>query len=206
MTEVYILFGASLAVMFLAIVTLYVVVSYHKTLARQRELEAEVASLRAKGSEEARKLILNAQLQATEVIKNAEVKAQELINASEIFSKEYKEKFQLSLEQETNKMLSNMSKNISTQVDNEINALHKAMIVETAKVRESVGKSITEAYAGAQAQVEEYKKAAIERVNSSIFEIVSAASKKVLKEGLTRAQQEKLVLRALEEAKRQNVF
>jgi len=97
MSEVYILFGASVAVMFLAIVTLYVVVNYHKTLKRQRELEGEVATLRAKGSEEARKLILNAQLQATEVIKNAEVKAQELINASEIFSKEYKQSFQAGL-------------------------------------------------------------------------------------------------------------
>lgn len=206
MTEVYVLFGASVAVMFLAIATLYVVVSYHKTLKRQRELELEIAELRSQGSQEARKLILNAQMQATEVIKNAEVKAQELINASEIFSKEYKEKFRLSLEQETNKMLTNMSKAISAQVDNEIGALHKAMIEQTAKVRESVGKGISDAYAGAQAQVEEYKKAAIERINSSILELVSTISKKVLKESVSRAQQEKLVLKALEEAKRQNVF
>ena len=206
MSEVYILFGASVAVMFLAIVTLYVVVNYHKTLKRQRELEGEVATLRAKGSEEARKLILNAQLQATEVIKNAEVKAQELINASEIFSKEYKQSFQAGLEQETNKMLLSMSKSISSQVDSEVNALHKAMTIETAKVSESVGRSITAAYAQAQAQVDEYKKAMMEKVNASIFDIISTGSKKFLKETISPKEQQKLVMKALEEAKNQNVF
>jgi F0F1-type ATP synthase membrane subunit b/b' len=195
MTEVYILFGASVAVMFLAIVTLYVVVSYHKTLKRERKLEEEIKAMRAAGSEEARRVILNAQVQATEVIKNAQLKAQELINASEIFSKEYKQSFQTILERETNKMLSTMSQNINSQIDTEVKNLHGAF-----------DKALTGALSKAQTQVEEYKKAVMERVGTAVFALIQSVAKKTLKESLSREQHEKLIIKALEEAKKQNVF
>ncbi len=195
MSEVYVLFGASVAVMLLAIVTFFVVVNYHKTLKKQRELEEEVKRLRAEGSEEARKIILNAQVQATEVIKGAQLKAQELIQASEIFSGEYKQNFQVTFERETNKMLSNMSQSINAQVNAEVGQLHSTF-----------AKNMAQALAQAQSQVEEYKKVMLDRVNSAALIIVQSIAKKVLKEGLDQEKEKKLILKALEEAKRENVL
>ncbi len=190
-----IFFAASVSVAFLAIVTLYVVVNYYKTLKRERDLEEEVRKMRASGSEEARKIILNAQIQATEVIKNAQLKAQELINASDIFSKEYKQKFQLVIERELNKILSGASQAISSQAS-----------VEMANLHSMFEKNLSLLTAQAQAQAEEYKKAMMERVNNAVFAIVNQVAKKVLKESLDRKQHEKLIIKALEEAKRQNVL
>lgn len=195
MTEVYILFGASVAVMFLAIVTLFVVVNYHKTLQKQRALEEEVKLLRSQGSEEARKIIFNAHTQATEVIKGAELKAQELLRASDIFSKEYKQSFQASIQNETNKMLVNMSQTVSSQVDAEVKQIHG-----------SFEKTMNSLLAQAEANIEEYKKVMLQRVNSAIFSIVQSVVKKSLKESLSREQHEKIIIKALEEAKKQNVL
>jgi F0F1-type ATP synthase membrane subunit b/b' len=195
MGDVYILFGSAVAVMFLALVTLFVVVSYFKTLKRERELEEEVKLMRSQGSEEARKLILNAQVQATEVIKNAQLKAQELINASEIFSKEYRQNFQAGFKEEIIKMLSSMSKTINSQVEAEVKGFHGTF-------ESSMAATLKEA----QTEIEGYKKMMFERVNSAIFAIVDNVTKKVLKESLSREQHERAITKALEEAKKQNVF
>lgn len=195
MSEVYILFGASVAVMFLAIVTFFVVVNYHKALKRQRELEEEVKKLHEAGSEEARKIILNAQLKATEVIKSAQIKAQELLQASEIFSKEYKNTFQATLKAETAKMLTSMSEAINAQVNTEMQALHNTF-----------AKTMETAMAQAQKQVEEYKKVMLERINEGALKIVQSVAKKVLKEGLGQEKEKRLIIKALEEAKKENVF
>lgn len=202
MPEVYVLFGASVAVAFFAIVTFFVVVSYHKALKRQRELESEVEKLKASGSEAGRAIISAAQIKANEIITSSQIKGQEIIKASDIFSEKFKTGFQTKLTE----VLSNISQTINTEVQNEMQKFRAAVTEETSKVKDSLSAGMKVAYEKAQEEVNKYKIEMMARVNSVIYGIVEDAAKKSLGASLTREQHEKVILKALEEAKKQNVF
>ena len=224
MNDVLILFAAAVAVLLLGIITFFVVLSYHKALKEQRRLEAELEKVKTTGSAEANKIIANAQENATAVIRNAQLKAQEIVKSGDIFSAEYKQKFQASLlelvelekkqyqqiavkvQEDSNKMLSSMSQGLNQQVQIEMKGFHSVMSQETTKVRDALSEGIKGAYSEVHAQVEQYKNQMITQVNSAMFKIVSDATKKSLGEALSREQHEKIIVKALEEAKKQNVF
>lgn len=224
MSEVYILFGAALAVGFFAVVTFFVVVSYHKAITERKKLEDELAQAKLGKGAYFDQVLLTAQNQSREIVKNAELKAQELIKTSEIFSLEFKKNFQSGLtellelekslyrqtatdvQQESNKTLLKISEVLNGQLNSEMKAFHEAMVQETTRTRDSLNKSIREVYQAAQIEVQNYKKQMIERVNSSVFLMVQEASKKSIGAVLTKEQHEKIILKALEGAKEQNVF
>jgi hypothetical protein len=221
---IIILFAASIAVLLLGIVTFTVVLSYHKALKEQRRLSEELEKVKSTGSAEANKIIADAQENANAVIRNSQLKAQEIVKSGDIFSQEYKQKFQASLLQlielekkqyeqiatgvqaESTKMLAAMSSGLNTQVESEMKTFHTTMTQETSKVRDALSKGIQGAYREVHSQVEEYKAQMIAQVNSVMFKIVSDATKKSLGEALSREQHEKIIVKALEEAKKQNVF
>ncbi len=213
MSEVYILFGATLAVAFFAVATFIVVVSYHKSLKRQRELEVELEKLKESGNEAARAIIAQAQTKANEIVASAQIKSQEIVRAGEIFSSDFKAKFQADLsqvpvliQQESGKMLSNISNNIGSQFESEMKVFHDTVIAETSKIKDSLSAGMKVAYEKAQTEVDEYKKQMMDRINSSILVIVEDAAKKALGASLSREEHEKIILKALDEAKKQNVF
>jgi len=219
-----IFFAASVAVLLLGLVTFFVVVSYYKALKEQRRLERELEIARSSGTAEANKIIAEAQSNATAIIRNAHLKAQEIIQSGDIFSKEYKQNFQASLmqilelekkqyqqiaanvESESGKVLSEMSTGLKTQVSSEMKEFHNAMTSETAKVQDALSKGVQGAYREVQKQVEGYRNQMIMEVNSKIWKVVSDATKKSIGEALSREQHEKIIVKALEEAKKQNVF
>lgn len=190
-----IFFGASVAVCLLAIVTFFVVVSYHKAVKRQRELEEELNKLKLEGSTEVNRILLDAQSKAAEIIKNAQIKSQEFMNTSQIFSDDFRSKFQQSLTTGTAQVLSNVTKDISTQIQGEMKSFAQAL-----------SQSMQKAVAVAEGELLEYKKHAIEELDSKIFKLVEDTTKKTIAKTLTRSEHEKLVIKALEEAKKQNVF
>jgi len=224
MPEVYILFGASVAVAFFAIVTFFVVLSYHRALGEKKKLEEELSQIKVGRGASLDQIMLTAQNQAREIIKNAELKSQEVVRSSEIFSLEFKKNFQTGLlellelekslyrqtatdvQQESNRTLLKMSEVLNGQLDNEMKAFHGAMVDETTRTRDSLNKSIREVYQNAQTEVQNYKSQMMARVNSAVFAIVQDASKKSLGVILTKEQHEKAILKALEEAKAKNVF
>lgn len=190
-----IFFGASVAVSMFAIVTFFVVVSYHKALRRQKQLEDELNSLRLHGSAEVNKILLDAQAKAAEIIKDAQLKSQEFINTSSVFGNEFREKFQNNLLDGTNKIISNVSKDISSQVGAEVKVFGQALNASLSKMLED-----------SKIEIENYKKNAMEDVNKKIFNIVADTVKKSIGKTLTKQEHEKLVMQALEEAKKKNVF
>lgn len=202
MSEVYILFGASVAVAFFAIVTFFVVVSYHKALKRQRELESELEKIKAMGTEASRAIISAAQIKANEIITSSQIKGQEIIKASDLFSEDFKSSFQSKLTQE----LSGVSQTINSEVEVEMQKFRSTVTAETGKVKDSLSAGMKVAYERAQEEVNRYKQEMMARVNQAIFGIVEDAAKKSLGASLTRDQHEKVILKALEEAKKQNVF
>lgn len=190
-----IFFGASVAVCLLAIVTFFVVVSYHKALKKQRELEEELNTLKLKGTDEVNKILLQAQAQASEIIKNAQVKSQEYVKASEVFSEDFRLKFQSTITQGSNQILQNISNDISQQVQSEMKSFAQAL-----------NKNIEVLVDKTQKELDEYKKQEIARLESKIFKIVEDTTKKSISKSLTKTEHEKLIMDALEEAKKQNVL
>lgn len=184
-----------MAVCVLALVTFFVVVSYHKALKRQRELEIELGKLQLEGSTEVNRILLEAQTKASEIIKNAQIKSQDFMTASEVFSQDFKLKFQQSILAGSSQILSNISKDVSAQVQNEMKVFGQ-----------SLNKNIEILVKNTQAELDLYKKQAIEDLNQKIFKVVEDATKKSIGKTLTKSEHEKLVLKALEEAKKQNVL
>lgn len=190
-----IFFGASVAVCILALVTFFVVVSYHKALKRQRELEIELNKLKLEGSTEVNRILLEAQTKASEIIKNAQIKSQEFLNASEVFSGEFREKFQQSILAGSNQIISSISKDVSAAVQSEMKAFGQ-----------SLNKSIDTLVTKTNSDLEAYKKHAVEDLNAKIFKIVEQTTKKAIGKTLTKSEHEAIILKALEEAKKQNVL
>ena len=56
------------------------------------------------------------------------------------------------------------------------------------------------------AEIEEYKKARMAQVDKKIYEVVKKVSKEILHHGLKPEEHEEIVLKALEESKKENVF
>lgn len=213
MSEVYILFGATLAVAFFAIATFFVVVSYHKALVRQHELERELAKLKESGNEAARAIISQAQTKANEIVANSQLKSQEIIKAGEIFSVDFKQKFQADLNEiptmiqtESGRMLSTMSENIKSQFQKEMQVFHDTVVLESSKVKDSLSAGMKVAFEKAQSEADAYKEQVMQRVNASVSAIVEEAAKKAIGASLSREEHEKVILKALEDAKKQHVF
>lgn len=88
----------------------------------------------------------------------------------------------------------------------EIEKFQSNLREQTASSQGFLQKAIEEALVGIQKEVDEYKNARLKGAEDSIIEIIKLATKNFLGSSLTLNDHEKLVLSALEEAKKQNIF
>jgi hypothetical protein len=181
-------------------------------------------SSKADGEKTSLDEIGKAQDTANEIIKDAQLKAQEIIRNSQTFSEETRKAFIKEIEisqvqqaeayreivedakSQTVEVLQTITQDIKQQGIKELDAFTSGMQQQIQEAQVELKKSVSKGYAQVEEDIKGYKRMRIKQVNEVIFEILKETSKRVLGKTLSFKEHEDLVIKSLEEAKKENVF
>jgi len=209
---------AVLAASALVLLLVGLVVAYLRLVGKTMELKEE------KKKESSLPTIERAQAEAQKMIEGARVQAQQIINSAQIFSgnqadvlekevqnanrvntAKFGESLQL-VQNESIKMLSNIPKDVSTALSTQLVNIRATIQAEIEKASASAKEQVDNAYKRAEVEVQNYKLQRLKQIDDSIISILEEVSRKVLAKQISHDEHEKLVMKALEEAKEQHVF
>lgn len=185
--------------------------------------------------EPAEEIIKRANDQASQIIGEARNKAIEVLRSTELISHDSKEKLEKSiqtfLQQEVEHLGQTSDKLVQAYQDagqeakqdylktletvslavtkdgHEVLARFREEAAEKLKrYRQAMEEQFEEGKAGAQKDIEKYKQEALGKVENSIYDLLLVISKKVLGKALHLEEQQEIVARALEEAKKEGFF
>lgn len=161
----------------------------------------------------------DAQLQAEKIIEDANKAAGQIITNVEVFSEQEKKKFEESIgssmqmyanqynqilkesQDELTRLLSGIPNEMRVNLGNQVSDFSRLLQTEVENTRVRLQSGVEQIYASTQNQMEQYRIYKINKLNGSIVEIIEEVSKRVLGKQITLNEQEKLVMKALEEAK-----
>lgn len=169
--------------------------------------------------EKAFKLISDASVQADEILKKAEVlksdtdkqlkdelldltrrQKEELTRASQNLQTSFVEAIN-HLQQEDINIIKNITKDIESAALNEVQKFEKQLHDETIGQQEVIDQKIQDAFAKANFDIEEYKKAKVSEADKRLYDLLQAAAKEVIGKRLSYEDHGDLIMSALEEVK-----
>jgi F0F1-type ATP synthase membrane subunit b/b' len=166
----------------------------------------------------------NAQLKARKVIEDANTQASQIVGSAQGFKREqidmlnseiYKavetytdtyNQVMINLQNEIVKVLGNTPEDIKNGVIKELEVIRNALQKDLIESRKKASAVIEKEYSKLQSDIESYKLTRLKQLDNSIFQIIEMVSKKVLAKEISAEEHEKLVIKALEEAKRQEML
>lgn len=220
--------GFITSVIFLACLFIY---AFYYILKKQIEIQRKERRI----EKEAAMTIEKAQQHAEQIIAEAAKSAQDLLKETKSFKDGIEKDLKTSLDTEVNDYKSTLNEKLSTVLTNyqkvlsqtgnfyadsikEAGTLLKDMqqknaesfknVVEdeTLSAKFYIQRKVNEEIEKANKEIEEYKKDQQKRIQESLRKLIINLSEEVFEGSLTMEQQEKLILRALEEAKKNNVL
>lgn len=214
-TIIYIL---SLVVAAFSLLTIALVVLYIKLLLKYQTVK-EIAEKNAETVN-----LEETQKRAKIMIEEARVKAGEIITQAEIFTTNqknslvgeigkstqiYVDKYQQALkfaEEEAVRMISGIPDQVKSEVVVRIDKFTSGVESELLNAQKSIQAAVKDSYQKAEKEVENYKLERLKQVDDSIMKMVEDVSRKVLAKEITSDEHEKLVMKALEKAKEENIL
>ncbi|HSX40302.1 MAG TPA: hypothetical protein VLF68_01680 [Candidatus Saccharimonadales bacterium] len=147
-------------------------------------------------SQESKKL-LDEQLQTVLATQTTDLQktAKELTQA-------YQEKLSV-LEKENIQMARTVSKDIEDHTMSELRAFEESLKKETIVSQKSVDSQVQKLFESAKSEIEEYKKEQIEKIDTQVISVLQFVTKQILGQSLSFDQHNELLLKALEQAKKQ---
>lgn len=128
-----------------------------------------------------------------------------LKETTENFEKEYKEVLK-NLELEMQKVSAQIVETAKTQYEQNLNEFLKTLLKNGTATQEAVDKKTAELISIAEADIAEYKKQKMTTVDEEIRKIVQRVYKDVLRESIPENLHKDLIMKSLEEAKRDELF
>ncbi|MCX7928875.1 MAG: hypothetical protein N2558_04310 [Patescibacteria group bacterium] len=176
---------------------------YLKDLANLRGgLEKQSLDILKESQEVARRLIQKAQL----VTKDYEVKTNNLLdNAIKLIDQRFQESL-LSMENKISEMMDLIPVKFEKNLNQETKDLKIRLVEEVSKAREDSEKAFKEIYQKVENDLDKYKKVRIADFEKRFAQILQIIARNVLKKEINPADHEKDVIKAIEEAKAQNVI
>ena len=163
--------------------------------------------------DEAQKVLVTAHSQATAVINNSQeylkLNDAELVKAvdkaTQVYAAKYQEMLNLT-HSESIKLFQNIPNEVRNALGTELSKINQILQSQLLAASSDAKKIVEGAYSKAEAEVENYKKERLKQVEDSLILILENVSRKVLAKEITAEEHAKLVIKALEEAKRQGIF
>ena len=143
-----------------------------------------------------------ANLKAEAILRQAQDRAMQMIREAKILTGEQSEE----LERQLKRTISVKMKDYEEGVEEEVKGFRKTLEMEAVGAERVVAQRIEREYEQARAQVEEYKKAKLAEIDAEIMEAVSDTVKRVTGKVIPLDEHRKLIISALEEAKREHVL
>jgi hypothetical protein len=219
----------------LALVVLVISVYYMKTFEKLRHSQQANLKLRSELSQKPIRLLQEAHSKAVGIIENANQKADEILSSTKGYeanskqnlelklndiekqhqdelrkaSQEIRETYQQALiliKDDNVNLLETMTKDIEGDVINEFSDFRKVLEKETIQTEKQMQEKIDLQYQEIQKEIDEYKKAKLKKVDEQILKLLYRVTELSLGKAMTFEHQEQVVLNALDEAKKENVF
>ena len=201
-----------------------VVVTYFWIIKRYLALVQEQTQAKLDKMKESQQIIEQAHTEANKLIDQGSRKAQEIIGQAQMFqtnqsnaiaqalqkaSQDYLTEYQKLLKmsgEEVNKMIQNVSPDIKSQLAHEMDSLRDVFSKQLTESQKELKEQVLGLYKTAEEEVRNYKVERMAQVEKTILEIIEEVTMNVVGKQITSDEHEKLVMKALEEAKRQKVF
>ena len=169
-------------------------------------------------------LLIRAHAKSQKIIEDATEKANQIISSSETLKTRNLDDIQKQIEkiqannlkiyqdsvnkvqEESIKTLQNVPEYIKALLSKEIVIVRDDLLSDIKTAHDNAKALIEQAYQKADDEVYVYKKVRMNALDKTIISIVQQISRKVLNKEIESHDHEKLVIKALEEAKRQNIF
>lgn len=169
--------------------------------------------LLAKTTEIAEKMLVQSEFLNGDIQKRLDQTMQSVIEdnkklleaQTELFDKSYSEDL-TQIRSEYLNQVKNVVSEIRTSTEQELKDFMNVIMKETLSSQTFIGKKITEEFETAQKEIEAYKAEQFKKIDESIKKAIISISEKVLGKAIPLSQHEKLVLDALEVAKREGMF
>ncbi|OGM17840.1 hypothetical protein A2V56_04315 [Candidatus Woesebacteria bacterium RBG_19FT_COMBO_42_9] len=224
MSDTLLFYGAVFLTSVLGLTLGIVALSFRELIKKYYRLKEEYERQAAEFTAKKEALSQEAQKTAEKIVTEAQLKAQVIISEAGTFSTKSKEDFSREVKRATEIQIANfqaalansqkeageafggISGSVRAEVQNQIVALRKALEEEINRSRAEARESINEAYQKVEEEVEVYKGIRLKQLDERIFEIISDVISKATGSVLNFDEHEDLVIKALEEAKKQNVL
>ena len=170
------------------------------------------------------KILSDAQKQGQKIISDANVRAQQIVGEAGTLSNESKQKMLSQLDAvarqyeanyqeiiktaktQTGELIAALGADIKKEAHLEVEAMREALRAEIAKAQAATKAAVEETYKRVEEEIKGYKTKRLSQVDTEIFEIISLVSEEVLGKAISTKEHEDLILKSLEDAKKQNVF
>jgi|SRR3989344_1078244 len=129
----------------------------------------------------------------------------ELQEVEKSYAKSYGEAIESS-KVKAEQMIQNIPQDIKITLISAIDSFRISLSQEVTKAQVEANKTIKEAYENAAIEVNKYKEERMKQVDNAILSIVKDVTEKVLGKTISSDEHEKLVQKALEEAKKQKIL
>ena len=136
------------------------------------------------------------------ILRQAQDKAMQMIREAKVLTEEQSE----TLAKQLKKTISVKMKDYEEGVEEEVKGFRKTLELEAVGAEKVVAARVEREYEEARVQVEEYKKAKLAKIDAEIMGIVSDTVKNVTGKVIPLEEHRKLIISALEEAKREHVL
>lgn len=205
---------AGMALLLVGVIILYLgLVRKYLGLRDAKDKDLDPHTILSKAQKRSQEILEDAHRTATEIVGRAEKflsaqegkVAKELEKASESYANYFKDSLRR-VEDDAKKTLDNVPEEIKKIYATEIVNIRTTLEAELSKAREDSRQIVLEAYKKAESEVENYKKQRLNQIDESIIIILQEVARKVLSREINQEEHEKLVMKALQEAKRQHVF
>lgn len=188
-------------------------VSRYLDLKEGKDRYPDPKALLLRAHSKSQKIIEDATERANQIISSTEtLKTQSIDNIQKQIEKAQLNNFKLyqgsvsKIQEESIKVLQNVPEYIKALLSKEILMVKDDLLSEIKIAHENAKALITQAYQKADDEVYTYKKVRMDALDKTIVAIIQQISRKVLNKEIETSEHEKLVIKALEEAKRQNIF
>lgn len=186
---------------------------YKKTTKTIEKANSEANDIIAKASQKASDILLGTEYIKDDLVKRseedidrvAETSEQMLEGEAKEFEKQYKQLFD-QIQNSYTKKAGSILENIETTADAELNDFRDVLRKETVAAQGYISKRTIEEFEGAKREIAAYKEAKMHDVDQNINALVMQVAKDVLGQTLPLHEHEKLVLDALERAKKDGLF
>ncbi len=196
-----------------AIILAVVALSFKRLLFKFYMLKEHESKMKRNISEVADDIMATTQAEAVEIVYKAREHAAKIIDEAGKINEDQKSYLKAALEKSASKyaeeysqMITQIRQKSESVLSEEIVKMRSELSLKTASLSDSLIQKIDTEYKNVDAKIEEYRQSMFKKVDSSIYKLLEDVSLEVIGKSMNFEEHQDVVTRALDAAKRRNVF